>query len=77
MAASLKEIEAMVDALAPTDQARLLQYLAPRVACPFPAAEPDRPNAISAWQEFRRVSERLAATSNGQSLTQAITDMRQ
>lgn len=32
--------------------------------------------ADSAWQEFRRVGERLAATADGKSLTQAVSDMR-
>jgi hypothetical protein len=76
MAASLKEVEAMVDALAATDQVRLLEYLVPRVADALLAGEPDRAGADRAWREFRRVGERLAAAPNGQSITQAISDMR-
>jgi len=76
MAASLKEVEAMVDALPARDQARLLEYLAPRVADAALASRLDRAGADGAWREFRRVGERLAASSNGKSITQAITDMR-
>jgi hypothetical protein len=75
MAVSLKEVEAMVEALAPTDQVRLLQYLVPRVADALLADEPDPAGANRAWREFRRVGERPAAP-NGQSITQAISDMR-
>ena len=76
MAVSLKEIEALVDALGPADQLRLLQYLVPRPADAVLAGEPDRVDAADAWREFRRVGERLAATSNGESITQTISDMR-
>jgi hypothetical protein len=76
MAVSLKELEAMVDSLGPTDQVRLLQYLIPRLADAVLAGEANPADAARAWQEFRRVGERLAATSNGESLTQAISDMR-
>lgn len=76
MAASLKEVEAMVDALGATDQVRLLQYLVPRVADAVLANEADRADVDRAWQEFRRVGERLAAAPNGQSITQSISDMR-
>jgi hypothetical protein len=76
MATTLKEVEAMVDALAATDQVRLLQYLVPRIADAVLAGEPKRVGTDSAWQEFRRVGERLAAAPNGQSITQAISDMR-
>jgi len=66
----------MVDALAAADQVRLLQYLAPRVADAVGASERDRAGAENAWREFRSVGERLAAAGNGQSITQAISDMR-
>jgi hypothetical protein len=76
MAISLKEVEAMVDALPAADQVRLLQYLVPRLADAVLAGEPDRASLDRAWQEFRRVGDRLAAAPKGQSITQAITDMR-
>jgi len=76
MAASLKEIETLVDELATTDQVRLLQYLVPRLADAVLAGNSDRSGADNAWLEFRRVGQRLAATSNGQSLTQTLSDMR-
>jgi len=76
MAVTLKEVEAMVDALGSSDRLRLLQYLVPLLADAVPAGETDGTDAEAAWREFRRVGERLAATSNGVSITQAISDMR-
>jgi hypothetical protein len=76
MVVSLQEIEAMVDALEPSDQVRLLQYLVPRLAEAMLSGEPGRADAAGAWREFRRVGERLAATSNGESITQTISEMR-
>jgi hypothetical protein len=76
MAASLKEVEAIVDALAPSDQASLLAYLLPRVANAMRAGEGNRADGGSAWKEFRAVGQRLASTLNGQSITQAVSDMR-
>jgi hypothetical protein len=76
MAVSLQEVEALVDALAPSDQVRLLQYLVPRLADAVLAGESGHADAAVAWSEFRSVGQRLAATSNGESLTQAISDMR-
>jgi hypothetical protein len=76
MAASLKEVEAMVGALGPSDQVRLLEFLLPRLTEAVMSGAPAQVDAVAAWQEFRRVGERLAATSNGQSITQSVTDMR-
>jgi len=76
MGVSLKEVEALVDALEPTDQVRLLQYLVPLLADAVLAGESDRADVKGAWREFRRVGDRLAAASNGDSITQAISDMR-
>ncbi len=76
MSYSLEEIEAMVDALEPKDQVRLLQYLVPRLADSVLAGESSNADVDDAWREFRRVGERLAAKSNGESITQAISDMR-
>jgi hypothetical protein len=76
MAVSLKEVEAIVDALAPSDQASLLVYLLPRVAKAGRASDGNRVGDASAWQEFRVVGQRLAADVSGQSITQAVSDMR-
>jgi hypothetical protein len=76
MAVSLKEVEAMVDALGPMDQMRLLEFLLPRLTEAVIAHVPAGSDAATAWREFRRVGERLAASSNGQSITQAVSDMR-
>lgn len=75
-AVTLKDVEAMVDALGSQDRLRRLQYLVPRLSDAVPAGEPDRADGADAWREFRRVGERLAATSNGESITRAISDMR-
>jgi hypothetical protein len=76
MVASLKEVEALVDSLAKADQVRLLQYLLPRVADVVGGSATAGSGGEDAWLEFRRVGERLAATENGESITQSITDMR-
>jgi hypothetical protein len=76
MGVTLKDIEAMVDALGSEDRHRLLQYLLPRLTDTGTAGEPVSADLDRAWHEFRRVGERLAATSNGVSITRAITDMR-
>ena len=76
MAISLKEVEAMVDALETSDQVRLLRYLVPRLADAVLSAEIPAGSADSAWQDFRRIGERLAAAPSGQSITQSIGDMR-
>ncbi len=87
---SLAEIEAMITALPVADQARLLEFLAPRVtdATASASAQPTQNgNAPSgngsppdAWREFRTVGDRLARTAAQQlgsaSLTQSITDAR-
>ena len=77
MAVSLKEVEALADALETTVQVRQLQYLVPRLADAVLAGESDRPDAAGAWREFRRVGGRPAAASHGESTTRAISDMRQ
>jgi hypothetical protein len=76
MAVSLREVEAMVDALGPADQVRLLQYLVPRLADAVLSEGPSGDDGERAWQEFRRVGRRLASMPAGSSVTQAISDMR-
>ncbi|MCC7290587.1 MAG: hypothetical protein IT449_00835 [Phycisphaerales bacterium] len=73
---ALKQIEAMVDALGPLDRVRLLEYLVPRVADVVLATEAARGDTAAAWREFRRIGERLASASNGESLTEAVCAMR-
>jgi len=78
----LNEIEAMVDALPPADQVRLLRILVPKLAEAVLAAEANGnghgTNGTGAWHEFRRVGERLAATPSpdGVSVTQTLFDTR-
>lgn len=77
MPATLREVEAMVDALDPTDQIRLLTYLAPRIAMGVLGPKQETMDAATAWREFRAVGERLASLSGkGESITQAVSNMR-
>lgn len=76
MSASLEEVKAIIVALEFDDQARLLEFLLLRLAMTTMPSTPVEADAAAAWQEFRRVGERLAAMSNGQSVTQAVSGMR-
>lgn len=77
MAASLVEIEALVDQLELADQARLVQRLVPRLTEALTTRQTTSEDAARAWQEYRRVGERLAASDAvGGSMTQEISDMR-
>jgi hypothetical protein len=76
MCLSLREIEALVDALPQSDRARLLEYLRPRVE---QAPKQPSPEACAeAWKKFREVGERLAATDTpgSASIVKAITEER-
>ena len=79
---TLNEVQRLVDQLTPLDQARLLAYLAPRVAHivesirhPTPASPLD---VVDAWKEFFRIGDVLAAsdTPESETLTSAVLTMR-
>jgi hypothetical protein len=76
MSASLEKVKAMIVALEFDDQARLLEFLLLRLAKTTMPSIPVEADAVAAWQEFRRVGERLAATSSNQSITRVASDMR-
>ena len=77
---TLGEIEASIDQLDLSDQVRLLQFLAPKIAeavlTPPPSASEQDPNA--AWLRYRALGDRLAATSvaGAASLTEEVSKMR-
>jgi hypothetical protein len=79
-AKTLGEIEASIEQLDVSDQVRLLQFLAPKIAnailSPQPSASERDPSA--AWLRYRALGDRLAATSipGAASLTEEVSKMR-
>lgn len=81
MATTLVEVEQLARELSPVDQARLIQFLAPRVAAAVSqvSTDPDSTQRASeAWQRMRSIGERLAASSKpgDGSVTDAVSEMR-
>jgi hypothetical protein len=78
MSSKLQDIESMVGQLDLTDQVRLLEYLAPKIAGSVlqKSANPSNPDA--AWHQFREVGKRLARSSHDGtgSLTESISTAR-
>jgi hypothetical protein len=77
-ARTLGEIKAAVEQLDLPDQVRLLEYLTPKVARGVLAGPQNLGKADAAWQQYRSIGHRLAATSNSgaPSLTEAVSEMR-
>ncbi|HZL34669.1 MAG TPA: hypothetical protein VFC78_05110 [Tepidisphaeraceae bacterium] len=85
-APSVIEIEALIERLDLKDQVLLLQFLTPKIAAGVLAdgrrdasvTENAEADADALWQEYRKVGERLAATSvpGAASLTDAVSEMR-
>lgn len=77
---TLDQAQRLVDQLSPTDQVRLLAYLASRLAqvIPAPSLAPSSPEAATAWEAFFQLGEELAATdtSECETLTTAVLAMR-
>ena len=78
---TLDQAQRLVDQLNPRDQARLLAYLASRLAQVVPATTPAKAGVAEttdAWEQFFQLGEALAATdtSEGTTLTAAVLDMR-
>lgn len=77
---SLAQIEESIERLDLQDQARLLQYLAPKVVGALLAStrEATATDVHDAWIRYRAVADRLAATSSptAQPLTGAVSEMR-
>ena len=81
--AKLADIQAMIETLDLDDQARLLQYLTPKIAGAILSQTSSPSSQISAkpeagWQSYRCAGERLAATSTpgSASLTDAMSESR-
>jgi hypothetical protein len=76
--ATLLEVEKLARELNPADQARLIQFLAPRVAAVHesPTANTDAERS-AAWERLSAIGNRLAATQPGDgSITDAVSEMR-
>jgi len=75
----LAQLERLVDELTPQEQARLLEYLAPRIAWAVAAGAPASATAdANGWQEFFRLGDALCAESppGSPTLTAALFAMR-
>jgi hypothetical protein len=77
----IDHVRQLIDQLHPQDQARLLVYLASRLAQVVPATAPpgtESADAADAWERFFQLGEALAATdpSEGATLTAAVLAMR-
>jgi hypothetical protein len=81
--AKLSEIEALIEALDLEDQARLLQFLTPRIAGAILSEgsatdiQPSR-KTNAAWHAYRAAGDRLAKTSTpgSTSVTEAVNQSR-
>jgi hypothetical protein len=78
MSSKLQDIEAMVGQLDLTDQVRLLEYLAPKIAGNVLQRTANPLNPDAAWHRFREVGHRLAHSSHDgtDSLTESISKAR-
>ncbi len=79
MGTSLADVLPLVDQLTPADQARLIQFLVPRVTAAVIDRQPPLTDAEGSaqWQRFRTVGDRLAASAvPGESITDAVSQMR-
>jgi len=79
---TLEQVQRLVDQLSPHDQARLLAYLALRIAHVVtstpPTASVTAQGTPEAWEEFFRLGDALAAsdTPASETLTAAVLAMR-
>ena len=78
---TLDQAQRLADQLTPQDQARLLSYLANRLAQVVPATPPEKTEVVETtdtWERFFQLGDGLAATdtSEGETLTAAVLDMR-
>jgi hypothetical protein len=77
---TLNQAQRLVDQLTPSEQVRLLTYLASRLAqvVPTQLPAPSAPKAATAWETFFQLGEELAATDTPEyeTLTTAVLAMR-
>lgn len=80
--ASLEQVPRLVDQLSLRDQARLLEYLTPRVVRTVVSAQQTETAEMTAlqdaWDEFFRIGDEIAALDARptETLTSAVTSMR-
>lgn len=80
--ATLKDIEQLIDQLTPLEQARLLEYLTPRivqaVATRPSESRSEEEQLSNAWARFFQVGDNMAATDRPDmpTLTQTVQMMR-
>lgn len=79
--ATLEQIEKLVDQLSMIDQARLLEYLTPRVVQTLVSSkttEPSKTHVSEAWCELFRIGDEITAMQSPSdlSLTQAVITSR-
>jgi hypothetical protein len=77
----LDQVQQLIDQLTPQDQARLMVYLASRLAQVVPTTPPpgtESAEATAAWDRFFQLGEALVATdpSEGATLTATVLAMR-
>jgi len=79
---TLEQVKNLIDELGPLEQARLLEYLTPKIARALASAEqeitPAERGAATPWQELFRIGDEIAATEQigTQTMTQAVIAMR-
>jgi Lhr-like helicase len=77
----LDQIEEMIDQLTPLEQAKLLEYLTPRITRAITARQSDQlsPHSLQkAWRAFFKIGDELAVsdTAEGKTLTAMLLSMR-
>jgi len=80
-AATLDQVQHLVDQLSPFEQVKLLEYLAPRIVRAVtqqPAPSTSRAQHESAWAELFRIGDTIAAhdTPSSDTLTATVVAMR-
>jgi hypothetical protein len=87
-APTLEEVQRVAEQLSTADQARLLEYLAPRIVQALASTqaggnqEPPKPESrdahTEAWRRFVRIGEAIAASAppDAESMTAAVLKMR-
>jgi hypothetical protein len=79
--ATLDQVQQLVDQLSPLEQAKLLEYLTPRIARALTQQAPTSATNVQhqdAWAELFRIGDTIAAsgTTDVPTLTSAVLSMR-
>ena len=79
-ASTLEQVKDLVNKLTPYEQAKLLEYLTPRIAQMLSHTQPKTSQAALdlAWQKLFDLGDAIAATDEqtSETLTQAVLNMR-